>query len=170
MIATLFPGLAALPNSHPLFVHFPIALTFSAMAMEALAFIYDEKYHRVATWMLYLAAIAAVVTTLTGVRAMNLIVQEASAEPSGFVHDHIHVHLRWMVVATAAITVLAAYVWWVNRASRWKAHRVVIFLGLVLVSTVIALGADRGARLVFEFGVGVKPMAARHAIPEPNRH
>jgi len=73
MVETLLPGLAALHNVHPMFVHFPIAFFLGALAMELVAIWVHERFHFVATWMLYLAALSAVVTATTGFLAMNQI-------------------------------------------------------------------------------------------------
>ncbi|MEW6682661.1 MAG: DUF2231 domain-containing protein [Nitrospirota bacterium] len=50
MIDTLLPGLAALPNMHPLLVHFPIAFFCGALVMEGAAVLYSERLHIAATW------------------------------------------------------------------------------------------------------------------------
>ncbi|MBI3621106.1 MAG: hypothetical protein HY208_02825, partial [Nitrospirae bacterium] len=73
MMEQILPGLAALQNIHPLFVHFPIAFFWGALAMEGAAILVHERFHFAATWMLYLGALSALVTAATGFHAMNQI-------------------------------------------------------------------------------------------------
>lgn len=165
------PGLFALQNIHPMLVHFPIALLLSALAMEALAVLMkDERFHFVATWILYLGTVAAVITVPTGFMAMN---QVASAVDSGSHnapgHDFIHIHRDWMVATTSLAVFLSAYLFWINRKKRWASQRRQFLVGLALLSVLLVLGADRGARLVFEFGTGVNPRAFE-ATPQTKNH
>jgi uncharacterized membrane protein len=156
MAETLLPGLAALQNVHPMFVHFPIAFLLGALAMELVAIWVDERFHFVATWMLYLAALSAVVTATTGFLAMNQIAA-ASGGHAAPGHKFIHLHRNWMVSVALLSTVLSLYLFWMNRPGRWTAHKWRLLLGLVVLALLVTLGADRGARLVFEFGIGVNP-------------
>jgi uncharacterized membrane protein len=49
------------------------------------------------------------------------------------------------------------YLFWINKRKQWAVQRWGLLLGLLVLSVVLTLGADRGARLVFEFGIGVNP-------------
>lgn len=156
MIEQILPGLTAMQNIHPMFVHFPIAFFLGALVMESAAIVIHERFHVVATWLLYLGAFAAVVTATTGLHAMNQIAA-VSGGHEGPGHEFIHLHQKWMVAVTTVGVLLAGYLFWINKKNRWIAHRWGLFLGLLLLSIGLTLGADRGARLVFEFGVGVNP-------------
>ena len=46
---------------------------------------------------------------------------------------------------------------WINKKGKWASHRWGFLMGLVILAALVALGADRGGRLVFEFGTGVNP-------------
>jgi uncharacterized membrane protein len=63
---TLLPGLSALQNIHPMLVLFPIAFFLGALAMVGLAILWNERFHFVATWMLYLGTLAAIMALSTG--------------------------------------------------------------------------------------------------------
>ena len=58
-----------------MFVHFPIAFFWGALAMEGAAIVIHERFHTVSAWLLYLGAVSAVVTMLTGIHAMNQIAE-----------------------------------------------------------------------------------------------
>jgi uncharacterized membrane protein len=157
IIETVLPGLAALQNIHPLFVHFPIAFFLGALFMEAVAVFRDPRLHLVATWMLYLGALSAVITGATGVIAKSAL---AAADPlghGGLHHDEIHVHQYWMIATTLFGILLALYLFWINQRAKWVSHRWGLLFGMLILSVLVTLGADRGARLVFEFGTGVNP-------------
>lgn len=153
----LFPGLSALQNVHPMLVHFPIAFFLGALAMEGMAVFRDEKFHFIATWMLYLGALSAVVTLFSGFIAGG---QAASLDPRGHHapgHEFIHIHRNWMTVTTLWGLLLSTYLFWINKKVKWKSQRWGLLIGLILLAALVSLGADRGGRLVFEFGVGVNP-------------
>ena len=155
---TLFPGMAALQNNiHPMLVHFPIAFFLGALAMEGMAVLHDEKFHFAATWMLYLGTLSALVALPTGFIAANLV---AATDPRGHDapgHDFIHIHRNWMIATTAMGVFLTGYLFWINQKEKWASQRWGLLFGLVVLSALVALGADRGGRLVFEFGVGINP-------------
>ncbi len=100
MIEQLFPGMAALQNLHPLYVHFPIAFFVGTAIMELAAVFHDERYHFVATWFLYLGIFAAVITLGSGFGAASSI---AANDPQGHdapIHHFIHTHRNWMLLAS----------------------------------------------------------------------
>ncbi|MBI1820193.1 MAG: DUF2231 domain-containing protein [Nitrospirae bacterium] len=159
MIERLLPGLAALQNVHPMFVHFPIAFFLGALVMEGGAVFRDEKFHIVATWMIYLGTLAAIITLSTGFIAADTI---AAADPGGHSspgHEYIHLHRNWMATLTIFSGALSLYLFRINRKGKWASQKFGLLLGLLILSSMITLGADRGARLVYEFGVGVNPKA-----------
>ncbi|MCG3117858.1 MAG: DUF2231 domain-containing protein [Candidatus Manganitrophus sp. SA1] len=166
---TLLPGMAALQkNIHPLLIHFPIAFFLGALAMEGLAVLRDEKFHFAATWMLYLGTLSALVALPTGFIAANIV---AATDPRGHDapgHDYIHIHRNWMVVTTAVGILLTGYLFWINQKKNWASQRWRLLLGLAVLSALVALGADRGGRLVFEFGTGVNPAVLKSAAEESN--
>ncbi len=155
---TLLPGMSALQeNIHPLLIHFPIAFFLGALAMEGMAVLRDEKFHLVATWMLYLGTLSAIITLPTGFIAANIV---AATDPTGHDapgHDFIHIHRNWMLTATLVGVFLSIYLFRINQRGQWASQRWRFLFGLVVLSALVALGADRGGRLVFEFGVGINP-------------
>ena len=169
VVNVLFPGLAALPNLHPVLVHFPIAFFVGALLMEAMAIFRHERFHWVATWMCYLATLTAVATLFSGFAAEHSI---AVADPMGHhgpTHHFIHIHRSFMIVAVTVALFFTTYLFMVNLRQTWHKQRWGIFMGLVIVCALISLGADRGSRLVFEFGIGVNP-TLRNVAPTAETH
>jgi len=144
------PALKNLLNVHPLFVHFPIALVLTTLLAEALWWLTKKEPFRVfATYLLYLAALSAVVTVATGYLAANALGHETPGHE--FVHAHRNV-MVWMTgfLAGTAIAVLAV------PALRAGKRRKLVIIPLVFISGLLLYGADKGGQLVFEFGLGVK--------------
>ncbi|HSG04884.1 MAG TPA: DUF2231 domain-containing protein [Nitrospiria bacterium] len=157
MIEGLFPGLSALQNIHPMLVHFPIAFFVGALAMEAMAVFRDEKFHLVATWMLYLGTLSAIITLFSGFIAAGSV---ASTNPRGHQapgHEFIHIHRNFMAATTLWAILLSGFLYWINKRGKWKSQRWILLIGLIVLGAMVSLGADRGGQLVFEFGVGVNP-------------
>ena len=161
---TLLPGLTAIQNIHPMFVHFPIAFLLGAMAMEGVAVFHHERFHPIATCMLYMGTLAAMVTLSTGFIAANTIAVMDSRGHSSPGHDYIHIHRNWMIAVTLLSVFLSLYLFWINRKEKWTSQRGRLLLGLMILSVLVTLGADRGARLVFEFGAGVSPKIIKEAV------
>ena len=148
------PGLDATLNIHPLFVHFPIALTLAAIPLMFYS-MYSGKtgFMDTAAMMIYMAAISAVVTAATGLMASNALGHDAPG------HDLVHAHRDLMYWYTGLITTLAAFNFFLRRdgapdwASHWgtKAVRMTLLFSAVAIMT---LGTDRGALLVFGHGIG----------------
>jgi uncharacterized membrane protein len=148
----LFPGLAAAPNPHPVFVHFPIALWLTALLFWALAVLRrGDELWRVGRWLLYLGSLGALVSVASGLWAAGQLGHDSPG------HDLVHVHRNWMLAASALglATTVAAFV---TRRSAIPGVRWLLSVLLVVTAVVLVLGADRGALLVFgdRLGSGVK--------------
>ena len=148
------PGLEATLNIHPLFVHFPIALTLMAIPLMFYS-LYSGKsgVMDTAATLIYLAAIAAVVTATTGYMAADAIGHDAPG------HDLVHIHRNLMYWYTGLISTLAVLNYFIRRdgAPDWVTHwgtKVARMALLFSAATILVRGADRGALLVFGYGLG----------------
>lgn len=157
MMDSLFPGIAAILNLHPVFVHFPIAFFIGAALLEIMAVFYHERFHVGATWLLYMGVFSSVITVTTGFVAAISITTHDPRGHDAPAHDFIHIHRNWMLATTLFSIMLSVYFLWANERKKWPRHRWGLLIGLLLLALLLSLGADRGARLVFEFGVGVNP-------------
>lgn len=140
------------PNVHPLIVHFPIALVIVAALADALALVMRQRPYRVAAAALYAAAgVGALAAFLTGNAA------EESVMLAGEAVGAVNAHAQWAVWTVWALGLyglarLGAALW--DRHNRLALHAALAVLGLGAVFLVWQT-AERGARLVFEYGVGV---------------
>ena len=165
------PGLDNTLTIHPLFVHFPIALTLVALLFEGWYWLQRKDHLRqTATSLIYLAALAAGVTALTGLLAADTLGHNSPG------HDLVHVHRDIMYGYTGIIVVLALVNGALARgylpalAAQWRRYGRPVLL--LMAASVLVIGADRGGQLVFQYGTGVNPKTPpavihEHADQEP---
>ncbi|HXZ19347.1 MAG TPA: DUF2231 domain-containing protein [Candidatus Acidoferrales bacterium] len=149
-MGALFPGLKALLNYHPLFVHFPIALWSAALVFELAArTAKQDGLHRAACAVLALGALAAVPTVFTGWSAQAAVPESRDAR------DVMEIHENLMIMASILSGVLAAVGLFVLPRKPTAMLRAAFLAGLFVLVVLLALGADRGALLVYHYGTGV---------------
>ena len=145
----MLPGMKALLNYHPLFVHFPIALWCGALFCEAFAvWRASEEWHQTATRMLYLGTIAGVVAAFSGWMAQKSVV------PDREVQDVLEDHEVLMLITTSVAVALCIFVFFTRQRFSRNARRIFL-VGLIVLCTLLVFGADRGGFLVFHFGQSV---------------
>jgi uncharacterized membrane protein len=146
----LLPGLTQVEDVHPLFVHFPIVLVWTALLFVGFSwFGYEDEFLRTARWMFWLLLIALPVTLTTGFLAV-----------AGWGEGHAVGHRNWMLLTTVAAYLLFGLERWF--ADRKRLYRIVLTVGLVIVTVFMTIGADRGAWLVYVEGAGVEPAEHVH--------
>lgn len=147
----LFPGLNAMQNNHPMFVHYPLVLLPLALVFQAWGYVSRrEDVERVARWLLYIGAVAALAAAGTGLLA------EETVEHAGGAHEVMELH-ESLMLTTAGLAVGLAVLAAIFRKKSRRLIQLVLLVGLLATNVVLTIGADRGGQLVYEFGVGVKP-------------
>ncbi len=151
------------PNWHPVFVHFPIALVLVAVGLHLVAPVLPAAWREqglvVARWNLWLAAAAVLVTVATGWQAFNSVDHDDAG------HAAMLEHRFWALITSAVVLVLAAWAAWTQLRHRRTG---VTFLGvLVVAGALILTTAWHGGELVYRHGLGVRsfPAAAAPAAP-----
>jgi len=148
---SLLPSWA--PGLHPLVIHFPIVLLITAAAVDVVDALFERPaWLNAAATSLYVAGAAASVTAyLTGVQAASTVFVPGMAHP--VVADHRH----WALVTAsyfAATTVIRLALWHAG-FPRVRSHRVWLATAGLIGVLLLQQTAERGARLVYEHGVGV---------------
>ncbi len=155
-MGALFPGLKALLNYHPLFVHFPIALWTAALLFELAArALKREEFDRTACAVLALGALAAVPAVFSGWSA------QASVPDSGPANEIKELHENLMITASILSGILAAVGLFVLPRKPTAMLRAAFLAGLLVLCGLMAAGADRGALLVYHYGTSVDWSAAQ---------
>jgi len=143
------------PNIHPMIIHFPIVLVMLAAAADLVHLVRPSlrTLSGTSTWLYSLGALAACAAFLSGRLASSTVFIP------GMAHSLIENHEQWALAGTiglALVAVLRIAARWTRMADGRGARILLVALG-VTVAFVIQQTAERGARLVYEQGVGVIP-------------
>jgi uncharacterized membrane protein len=153
IFSSIFPGISAMENIHPLMVHFPIAFFTAFFIVDSVATVAKKTQWRdVAAWLLYFGTVTAIFTVIAGLFAAN------SVEHGDDVHEIMERHEHIGIAVLALSLFLSAW-----RLKRWGLHSAganSAFLCLAgFLCLLMSLGADLGGLMVYRYGVAVKPAA-----------
>lgn len=153
IFGTLFPGVAAMHNVHPMFVHFPIAFLLAFFLLDTCASITNrERWRYVAGWLLYLGAASAIVAVALGLHA-------AATVPHGEnVHEIMERHEHFGLAVLTLALLLSVWRWLGKRSLHGAAN--ILYLSMAAIMIVcLSLGADLGGLMVYHYGinVGIEP-------------
>ena len=141
------------PNLHPLLVHFPVTLLISAVAVDLASLLMPARPAvRDTATVFYCAgalmAMAAYFSGLSAAQGMSVSPEESAALTAHFTWAD---RTTWFFVFFASLRMALSYIW--RPSGRWAA------LAAVMVAMVgvgmLVVTADRGGRLVFQYGLGV---------------
>ena len=145
----MFPGLHAMLNYHPLFVHFPIVLWLAALLYEALSvWRARDDWHHTAIRLLYLGTFGAAAAVASG------WVAQSSVPEGGAAHDVLEFHETVMLITTSVALALCILCF-AKRGNFTASLRRIFLVGLVALAILTAVGADRGAQLVYQYATSV---------------
>ncbi len=148
-------GFAALDNIHPLLVHFPIAFLLAFFALDVTGTLAKKLHWRnVASVLLYLGAISAVLTVIAGFIAAATV--EHGDNVHAIMEQHEHIGIAVLISALS----LAAWRLKTGVLAQGGANTVFLLLS-ALLCLLISFGADLGGLMVYHYGVAVK------AVPIP---
>lgn len=140
-----------IPNLHPIFVHFTVALLSLSVGLFVITpFLkapLQEQWTIVARWSLWFGAGITLITGLAGLYAYNTVDHDT---PS---HLAMTDHRNWAVFAIAFFTVLA--VWSIIKVRRKQALGSLFVVAMVIAGGVLASTAWRGGEVVYRYGLGV---------------
>jgi uncharacterized membrane protein len=161
---TLFPGLHAMHNLHPLFVHFPIALFVAAFVIQVIVVLGKrDAMQSLASALLYLGTLGVLPTALTGWLAEEKVETLAGFTPA--MGAALEFHSTVMYVVTGSAVLLTAMAFW-KRARMTRGMAAVLLAGLLVLVTLLGVGADRGGQLVYQYGVGGQKLGTE--VPRPS--
>ena len=146
-----------IPNWHPVFVHFTVALLSLSVVLHLAARLplpagLRAEWRVVAPWMLWLGAMFAIATAVTGWLSYN------SVDHDDISHAAMTEHRNWALITLAIFVALALWSWWrrlANRESSKGAAGAIFLTVLAVGGFLLASTAWRGAELVFRHGLGV---------------
>ena len=147
-----------IPNWHPIFVNFTVALSFVALLFMVMSRFTPKQELRIqwrhsARWTLWFGGLFTVLTLLSGFQAFASLAQDASYTPV------LITHRNWGVLSGAVFCVM---VFW--SISCCRGGRIAGYGFLVTMLSLVAmtnLTAWYGAELVYRYGVGVMPLVSK---------
>ena len=156
-----------IPNWHPLFVHFTVALLIIAVALYLLSrFIPNSELHNqliiVARWNLWIGMGFTLLTVAAGWYAYNTVGHDA---PS---HIAMTEHRNWALATLALFLGVAGWEYYLSRRGKSKNW---LFIGLLVVAASLLLStAWHGGELVYRYGLGVMSMPKPEGPGHPHDH
>jgi uncharacterized membrane protein/ketosteroid isomerase-like protein len=144
-----------IPNWHPIWVHFAIALLVTSAALFLL-FGWRSTHSSgrsnaliVARWTLRLGVIAAVGALLTGYLASGSVAHDDVS------HANMMVHRNWALASTVIFAIIAIVEYMKRNETRFS---ILSALLLVAGSITLAVTGLEGAENVYEYGLGVQKL------------
>jgi uncharacterized membrane protein len=155
------------PNIHPMFVHFPIALLFTAVAVDFLALVIRRwDWLRPAAVTVYVfGGVSTVATYFTGKWAADSIMLPAEAQTVLTEHADLAWWTMWGFGLYALVR-LGAVLYEKTRESVWV-HGALFVLALAGLWLPYQTG-DHGSMMVYKYGAGVQ--AAEVENPTEHDH
>jgi len=159
-----------IPNWHPVFVHFTVALLSLSVLLYLLAGLslpqqLRHDWHIVARWLLWFGAGFAVATVATGWLAYNSVAHDDLS------HGAMTDHRNWAIATSVPFITLALWSLWRRVTGRAPARGIAgtVFLSALAAGGVLlASTAWRGGELVYRHGLGVLSLPQR-PVTEPAR-
>lgn len=143
------------PNWHPIFVHFTVALLTTSVIFFVLAgMLKAHKWHgqwlNVAHWNLWLGVLFSIATGVAGWLAYNSVSHDT---PS---HVAMTDHRNWAIATLSLFFPLGLWSIWRYRANKGP---VLVFILPMLVAVGLLMStAWRGGEIVYRYGLGVMSM------------
>ena len=161
-----------IPNLHPALVHFPIAFTTAALAFTATGTVfrrwsYAAQCLMTGRWMLWGAALSALVAATFGWFAFNSVAHDEVS------HAAMILHRNWALGTLTVLIALAAWDVWRGRSGRMPSPNIPSpgFLGLLVVAWLLGNStAWHGAELVYRHGLGVMSLPKSEGLGHTHEH
>ncbi len=149
-----------IPNWHPIFVHFTVALLSLSVVLFAVSKFVSgslrEQWLIVARWSLWFGAAITLLTGLAGLDAYNTVAHDTAS------HAAMTEHRNWAISVIVLFPLLAIWAAVSVRKGRALGNGFVALMlvgGLLLLST-----AWHGGEVVYRYGLGVM------SLPEADSH
>ncbi|MBL1148480.1 MAG: DUF2231 domain-containing protein [Pseudomonadota bacterium] len=137
-----------IPNWHPVFVHFTVALLSLSALMYLTGFVLKkENLLVVARWNLWIGAIITVGTVLAGFHAYNTVAHDGPSHAA--MTDHRH----WALMTASVFGVIALWSLIMHRGA--KTVSAAFVLVILLASGLLAITGYKGGEVVYRHGTGV---------------
>ncbi len=148
MLETILPGVQHLQNIHPLVVHFPIAFLVGAALFYFLSWIFrNQTFATTAFLVLILGTLAAGAAVGTGLYGEEGVMVSRSVR-ANLLETH-----EQLMLTTLGVSIGLA-IWAVIARPFPKKKRLLFLLLFLVVLGIMTVGADYGARMVYDYNAG----------------
>ena len=152
-----------MPNIHPLVIHFPIVLLLAAVFSEFMGHISGNAYaKKTAKVALLFGTLSLAVAVFTGWLAHQTVPHSEQSYPV----IETHQLLGFLALGGFSSAALFKFILVPTFKSCWI-YRLYLLLSLASIGILI-MGAHYGGKLVYEYGVGVKPLESLNEKVEPS--
>ena len=156
-----------IPNWHPVFVHFTVALiSVAAFFYCAGCFFHNKRWGNEMTiagrWCLWTGTLAAIATVAAGFIAYYTVAHDA---PS---HNAMVIHRNWALATLSMIGVV--FIWSLLNYLKDATAKLSFCLGMLLTFMFVLITAWHGAELVYRYGLGVSSLPKIEQINHPHSH
>ncbi len=150
------------PGIHPMVVHFPVALLSVAIVADIAGLIWRNRRHlQILTVTLYvIGGVSIIAAYYTGEWGLENIVPPAQAERAISSHADIAKWTAWFFVVFAIARLVVFRVGAVRNT--WI--KLLLVAGGIAGFLLLFTTAERGARLVFDYGVGVQAVTEQAQV------
>ncbi len=150
IFSLLMPGISAMENIHPLFVHFPIAFFTAFVLLDIAGTLFIRpSWRTAASWFLYLGTVTAAATVAAGLAAAATVAHGDNVHAIMEKHEHL-------AIAVLTLSVVLSF-WRLFAGGAPKGGGNVFFLISALILLVLLLfTADLGGLMVYKYGVSVE--------------
>lgn len=155
-----------IPNWHPIFVHFTVALFSVSVILFLLTYflsrtkwkstIFVSEFEIVARWCLWIAAIFTLATVSFGFYAYYTVKHDAIS------HIAMTTHRNWAISTAIAIFLMSTWLIW--RYVKHKKLNTTFVIALLIVEGLLVSTAWHGAELVYRYGTGVMSLPKAEKI------
>lgn len=156
-----------LPNWHPLFVHFVVALLsmstlfFIALKISSLSTFHD-KIKTMAYWNLWFGTGFAIITAIAGWFAYNSVAHDT---PS---HAAMTDHRNWALATLGVYIVIA--LWSLKQFNSVKNASVTFIVAIVIGFIMLVSTGWRGSEVVYRYGLGVISLPKAEGEGHAHKH
>jgi len=153
-----------IPNWHPIFVHFTVALLSLSVGLFVVSQFaggqLKEQWQIVAKWCLWFGAGITIITALTGIYAYNTVAHDT---PS---HLAMTEHRNWAIVTIGVFLMLA--IWSIIRVKKSQPLSGAFVVAMIVAGGLLSSTAWHGGEVVYRYGLGV--MSLPEAEGEGHNH
>jgi len=148
-----------IPNLHPIFVHFTVALLSVSIALFILSHLLKHKPYvqiilNTAYVNLWLGVLITVVTVAMGFYAYYTVAHDA---PS---HLAMTDHRNWALITFSIF--LIVFIWSILNYRKKTHYNIAFIIVLIIAAAFLMTTAYKGGEVVYRYGIGVKSLPETH--------